>query len=86
MKNLIKVIEKEHKNERGNIVAFTYHSPTHWNSEGFCRIYDNFGKWSFSSSSGGTNDDFSPLLVVNAMSQGFELAQKRLITLTKWEN
>ena len=82
MKNFIEVVERTHRNVKtGNIVKYTYHAPTHWDSEGFCSIYDNHGKWSFQSSSGGTNSEFSPILVIDAMRQGFEMAQKRLIKL-----
>jgi hypothetical protein len=83
MKNLIEVKEKVITNIRSNIVEFQYHSPTHWGANGFIQIYANGqGKWELKWSSGGTNSEFSDILIADAMRQGFELAQKRLIKLS----
>jgi hypothetical protein len=81
MKNLINVTETANFNTRHNIESYTYHSPTHWGAEGFIKINGSSGKWKLSYGSGGTNAEFSDILIADAMRQGFELAQQRLIKL-----
>jgi hypothetical protein len=83
MQNLIKVIEKINRNTDGTIFSYSYHAPTHWCSEGFCKVYtDNLGG-RLSWSSGGTNGEFNDIIIADAMRQGFELAQNRLVQLNK---
>ena len=77
--------------KRSGTLQFTYHSPTHWGSDGICQIYvrycpyrakqANLEYWHevlFNWSSGGTNKGFSNAQIANAMSDAFALATLRL--------
>jgi hypothetical protein len=72
--------------KRSGTLQFTYHSPTHWGSDGICQIYVRYGHYqqplepvvSFNWSSGGTNKGFSNVQIANAMSDAFALATLRL--------
>ena len=73
--------------KRTGTLQFTYHSPTHWGSDGICQIYVRYGHYqqresepvvSFNWSSGGTNKGFSNAQIANAMSDAFALATLRL--------
>ena len=72
--------------KRSGTLQFTYHSPTHWGSDGICQIYVRYGHYqqplepvvSFNWSSGGTNKGFSNAQIANAMSDAFALATLRL--------
>ena len=70
--------------KRNGTLQFTYHSPTHWGSDGICQIYVRYCPYrgthevSLNWSSGGTNKGFSNVQIANAMSDAFALATLRL--------
>ena len=81
------VEEIRHEGKPHESRSYTYTSPTHWASDGACRIhcYDICGeksavvRWG----SGGTNGGFSQVEIAEAMSTAFTMAAKRLAKLEK---
>ena len=69
-------------------LRYVYTSPTHWGSDGVCRItvlFRHFGRgevdirlgWS----SGGTRPEFSQEAIAEAMSEAFAMAHSRILVL-----
>ena len=85
MKNLITVTEKINRNGDNSIYSYSYHAPTHWSSDGIVRVYCQNHGGRLRYGSGGTNSDFSDVLIADVMRQAFTMAQKRLVELDQKE-
>jgi len=67
-------------------IVYTYKAPTHWGSDGICRIHERYERTtepnvSLHWSSGGTNADVTDIEVAYTMSKAFNMAQHRLIDI-----
>jgi hypothetical protein len=72
---------------RGTL-RYVYTSPTHWGSDGVCRITVNFRAFgrgnvdiSLGWSSGGVRPEFSQEDIAEAMSEAFAFAKARILVL-----
>ena len=70
------------------MVKYVYTSPTHWGSDGVCRITVNFRVFGRGNidirlgwASGGTRPEFSEEAIAEAMSVAFAMAQNRILVL-----
>lgn len=64
-------------------VYYTYESPTHWGSDGCCRVTVSYSPWaqtevSLSYASGGWNKGFTDVQIAEAMSKAFAMAANRI--------
>ena len=87
--NVTEEISNDVRNHNGKpfgVITYTYKAPTHWGSDGICRVYERYEmkpepRVSLNWSSGGTNADVSDIEIAYTMSKAFELAQNRLIAI-----
>ena len=70
------------------MLRYVYRSPTHWGSDGVCRIMVQFRaigcgevEINLGWSSGGVRPEFSQEAIAEAMSEAFALARNRILVL-----
>ena len=77
---------RNHNGKPFGEIFYTYSAPTHWGSDGICRImeryrFDAVPEVTLHWSSGGTNKDVSDIEIAYTMSKAFDLAMKRLLDI-----
>lgn len=77
---------RNHSGKPFGEIFYTYSAPTHWGSDGICRIVERYRldavpEVTLHWSSGGTNADVSDIEIAYTMSKAFDLAMKRLLDI-----